>query len=288
MDWGALWTSVVTSGVFAAVLATVGYIVKQATTAAIKNRFDSQIERVRAEIRSNERRIEALRAGALANLSSRHETIDRRRLQAIETLWQAAIKEKRYRFIVSAMQILKVSEINKASYADREKLTLLGDILFKAAGIDEKNIKSANQSPSADTERLFVPPAAWAAFNALRAINAQALAYVAMIKSGAPASIIKDATDVNKIVEMVLPHQKPFLETFPDSGIFYLVDEIEELLFREFSQALNMPTNDAELVARASAIIDAADGMIADQTLVPDSLKVDTKAAAALAESLRK
>ncbi len=88
-DWVPWVTSITTTSVFAGILYLCRKLIETRLTHSVKHEFDKKLELVRADLRSKEVEIAALRGGALSAMASRQITLDKRRLEAVDQLWMA-------------------------------------------------------------------------------------------------------------------------------------------------------------------------------------------------------
>ncbi|CCV06716.1 hypothetical protein MESS2_350088 [Mesorhizobium metallidurans STM 2683] len=254
MSWPTL-VNVLQSGAFVAIiLAAVGFPLKIWIQSSVSHRFDRKLEGLRNSISRNNSRLDSLQSSSLSLMSARQAALDARCLQGIQALWSATVDQRRFKAAVQMLQRLNVPEIAKTMEEggqDREKMKELGAGLFSVLGLD--NAPPADgQRP--DHERLFVPSAAWAAFEALRSTNMQAVAILASMKAGIGPSLVVDIADVNKLIMLALPHMSDFMASHPDSGAFFVTDSLENMIFDQLAAALDSPDADRKIIEKASYI----------------------------------
>ncbi|TGP57386.1 hypothetical protein EN873_04705 [bacterium M00.F.Ca.ET.230.01.1.1] len=258
MDWNAWIPALLSSGVLAAVSVAGAQIMKSGIEKGIQHGLDRELERLKAQLRTKDDQINAIRSTALSALTSRHEALDQRRLKAAEALWSATVYQMKFKMAVGFVSTLKIDVALKASAQrdnDGEKMRGFGKGLWEASAID----KLMNEQPSvADTERLFVPPLAWAAFEAYRSITAHAVIIIGLIKAGG-ADLLKGNDPIVKAVKLILPHRSEFLDKNGESGIYYLVDELQEKVFTELVASFSDPNAGQRVIDQASDIIRYAD-----------------------------
>lgn len=259
MDWNAWIPAVVSSGVLAALSFAGANIMKSGIEKGIQHGLDRELEKLKAQLRAKDDQISAIRSTALNALTSRHEALDQRRLKATEALWSATIYQAKFKMAVSSVSSLKIDAALRGSAKrdnDGEKIRQFGEVLWQTSSIE----KLINEQPSvADTERLFVPPLAWAAFESYRSIVAHAVVILATIKSGVGPDLLKDSDSIIKAAKLVLPHQAEFLDKVGETGIYYLVDELQEKVFSELVASLSDPNAGQRAIDQASDIIRYAD-----------------------------
>ena len=98
MDLTVWFPSLTTTALFAAALWLGRKVISTRLTKSVEHEFNKKLESVRsqmrdseerlkAELRTKEAEIAALRSGALTALASRQMAMDNRRLEAIDQLW---------------------------------------------------------------------------------------------------------------------------------------------------------------------------------------------------------
>jgi hypothetical protein len=98
------------------------------------------------------------------------------------------------------------------------------------------------------------------------------------IKSGVSLTLIKDLGDVNKLVVLALPGMEDFVKKYPESGVYFMTDQLEKLVFDQLAIALNFPDADRETIDKATDIVNRIEDRnlplpkgIPDQYLRPES-----------------
>lgn len=255
MNWDSWIPALLSSGTVAALTLAGSYILKSGIEKGIQHGLDRELEKLRAQLRAKDDQINAIRSTALTALTARHEALDQRRLKAAEALWNATIYHMKFKMAVGFVSSLKIDVILKASAerdSEGEKIRRLGNDLWEATAI-EKLLKE--QPFVADTERLFVPPMAWAAFTAYRSIFSNAMVILATIKSGLGPDLLKGNDKIVEMAKAVLPHQAAFLEKYKESGIYYVLDELEEKIFGELIASFSDPNAGQRAIDQASEIV---------------------------------
>ncbi|MFK0272709.1 hypothetical protein ACIQUG_03490 [Ensifer sp. NPDC090286] len=252
MSWESWGPAIISSGVVTIAGLAGGYFLKAFVEKGVQHGFDRQIEQLKSEIRSKEEDIKSLRAGALANMAAHHEELDRRRITAAENLWAATVFERRFEMITSFMAILNISALEKAFESQEAEMKLFMETVWQASAIDKL---LQEQRPLADSERLFVPPRAWMAYEALRTIGSRAVALAGILRAGMGTDVLKKSDESNALIKSVLPHQSGYLENHPDAGPYYLKKELEEVIFVELTTAFSSSENYRKAVEDASSIL---------------------------------
>ena len=281
MAWESWGPALVSSGVVGLATAIGGYFLKAFVEKGVQHGFDRQVEHLRADLRARDEQINAIRSGALRALTTRHEVLDQRRVKAAEALWTATVRQSKFSMALGFISGMKVEAVLAASEkqdTNGAKLREFGNALWGAAGLDKA---IADQTDIAETERLFVPPIAWDAFNAYRSTMARPVLILAAIRSGFGKDIMKASDDTIGLVKTVLPHQAAFLDEHGESGLFILADHIKEKIFSELMLSFSNSDTDRHLVDQASRIaahtqavqVDALEGLPEQFRKDPPELK---------------
>jgi hypothetical protein len=238
--------------------------VKKYVETTIQKRADSDIERLRSELRSseehlkaelklNEAEIAALRSGALTTRSSRQQLRDQRLFEAIEDVWQSVQTLNSLKGSAAMFAMFKV-EAFESRTPNEPKLrqfleTISGDIDLKDR---LSQLKSENSKP-------FVTPLCWALFSAYRAILINSAIHLEILKVGIEESgKMMDQSSIKKTLLAVLPHQAAYIEKNTPNVYFYLLDEVENLLISEIRammDGIESDTHDLEKSKRIMAAI---------------------------------
>ncbi len=255
MSWEQWAPAIVSSGVVAIATLAGGYFLKAFVEKGVQHGFDREIEKLRVDLRNKEAELKDIRIGALTAMKSRHEELDRRRIKAAEALWTATVEQSLYSIAVSFAMVVNIVEVDKTlagGGADALKMRQFAEGIWNASGLEQ----TKDKRPVAETERLFVAPAAWAAFNALRFIVTRAGAILMAAKTGMPTGkIIKGPEEINALIKSVLPHQASYIDKYTDVAMYYLTEELKEKVFKELVKSFTGSDSDRVAVENASEIL---------------------------------
>ncbi len=250
-----MWEWAAVSGLVVTTLGLAGgYFLKASIEKGIQYRLDKELETLKAQLRAKDEQIASIRSGVLDALKSRHETLNQRRLVAAEKLWAAVTNQTKFKMAVAMVSSMNIDAILKASAAqdaEGEKIRMLGEMLWQTSGLEEA---IRDKQEIADQERLFVPPLAWAAFKALRSVNASAVAVLATVKTGVGPTVLKGNSHSIGLIKEILPNYGEFLDKYPDIGIYHLVEPIEEYIYKELVSFLADPDFGKKAIEQAAAI----------------------------------
>lgn len=268
MDLISWLPSITTTGLFAAALWLGRKLIATRLTKSVEHEFNTKLESVRTELRKNEEQfkadlrsketeIAALRGGAMTAMASRQVALDKRRLEAVDQLWAAVTTLGRAKGISQLMCIVKFEATAELATKDvrvREMFTGL-DGGFDFAKIDLSDSAKA---------RPFVSPMAWALFTAYQTIIAQAVVKLNIIKSGIgldPKKLI-DEDPIKQLIKAALPHQEAYIDKFGDVGYHYLLEKIEEQLLDELQKMLAGVESDKASIERAAMILKLSNDIV--------------------------
>lgn len=205
-------------------------------------------EGFKAELRSKELEISALRNGVLSAVSNRQLLLDKKRMQAAEEIWTSVVSLGAFRFISSWMSRIKFEEAAEAAKTDPNVRRIV-EVFDKQ--LDPDAIK-AQLVPS--TSRPFVTPMLWASYSAYSTVMMQAVMRAYVIKHGVGFDFF-DQNKCSEILKLVLPHQSDYIDKFGASCYHYLLDEIEEKIIKEIHHTISGAETDEAGIKQAAAVI---------------------------------
>lgn len=244
------------TSLLACVLWLLRSVISTRLSASVKHEFDQKVETLKADLRTKETQIEALRAGALSALASRQAALDARCIQAVDQLWSAVQALGPAKSVSATIATLKFKGAAKASAENpraREMFGMLG------GQTDPTKIHTGE----AEKARPFVSEMAWAVFSAYRAILSVAIIKMQILKSGLDMPDIVDEDGVRRLITIVLPHQAAFVKQHDTGAYHYLLEELENLLLQELRRVVEGVESDRETVKRAGAILQESENVMA-------------------------
>lgn len=257
------------------VLAVFGYVLavpyKAGVENAVRKKFEKDLEKVRsdfrrdeerlrADIRRSEEELNALRSGALANLTVRQAELGRRRLQALEAVWSSVVDMGKLRWGVRMAQIMKFDALLEATKGTGSQALKLREFIGTVAG-PSGDLKTLTDLVGADKERPFLPPLVWAVYSAYRTIMYWPPVVFAAIKAGAGKEVISPPDEMMKMLKEVLPHQAAYIDQWRENSFAYLVDELEMKLLSLIKDAVEKPDDDREQIEQAENILKAVEAL---------------------------
>ncbi|MBU9382344.1 hypothetical protein [Burkholderia gladioli] len=218
--------------------------------AEIQSEFRDNEARLQADLRVKEKQLESLQAGALSVLSSRQSGLDKRRLEAIDQIWEAFSALTPARASVSWFETLNLQQISAVAGKSEQFRQLLSSIdcspdTFKAA------------ADAANKARPFVTAMTWAYFSAYRSTVTFAVMHVKLLSGGLDFELLNSESVVT-LVKQTLPEWSEFLDGNGISGAYSLLDELEKKLLAELQSTVDNGADDDANVGRAAKILQAA------------------------------
>ncbi|WP_223543971.1 hypothetical protein [Pseudomonas sp. BF-B-28] len=205
-------------------------------------------ESFKADLKTKEVEIAALRSGTLSAISNRQLLLDKKRMEASDEIWASVVSLGGLKFVSSWMSVIKFEEAAEAAKHD-PKVRRLVEVLDQQ--IDPEFIKKQLVPSKA---RPFVTPMLWAAYSAYSSVMMQAVMSAFVIKHGVGAKVINDKKS-SEILKLVLPHQADYIDKFGASCYHYLLEELEEKIIKEIHHTISGASTDDEGIQQAAAVI---------------------------------
>lgn len=265
------WQAALTSSTATAIIMLiVGTYFKSKIEKSIQHSFDLKLEKIRSGFRNEEEgiradlkakgeQITALRGSALSGLANRYAALDKRRLDAIDKLWTAAVTSGQFKTAAKMVSSIKMEvALDAAAKQDDEgkKLREFATAIWNASGME--NLKPG-QIPH--TERPFLPPLVWAIYSAYSQVLMYPVAQLAAMRSGVGSKLLADPKPLLQLVKIALPHQSKFVDEFGVDSLTLLIEELEETLLREIQRNLHNSDADDASLQQAAAIVKAANSL---------------------------
>jgi hypothetical protein len=216
----------------------------------LKSQLRMSEEKLRADLHANEVNILALRSSVMTTISNRQIAVDKRRLEAIDQLWQSIISLNKARSISVIISQFNFEELAKRTKDDeilRNSLEMFGQ------GFDMT--KDLNQI-DASKARPFVSPLAWALYTAIITIIFNGVIRWYVAKSGLGSDDFFDHVALLKMVKEALPEYTDCVDKYGVSRLHSLVDILESKLLSEFRVMMSGAETDQSNVEQAAKIIE--------------------------------
>tara|TARA_R100001591_G_scaffold53149_1_gene63295 strand:+ start:475 stop:1278 length:804 start_codon:yes stop_codon:yes gene_type:complete len=233
-------------------------------TNSVRHEYDVKIEKLRDELGSKQKQIEALRSGALSGIVNRQSVLYQRQISAVEQLWGGILQMAPAKGIATQVALFKFENTAKAA-AENPQLQQL----FETMGAQFD--KSCLRTLEANKSRPFVTPIAWAYFYAYQTILGHYVAKMLILQQGfRDGAKLIDHENITKIIKAALPHQSENIDRFGHEMFNLFIDELENNLLLELRRILEGSEANDENVRQASQILKAVEELQA-QGDQPDS-----------------
>ncbi|QIO53390.1 hypothetical protein HA461_20425 [Rhizobium leguminosarum bv. trifolii] len=259
------------SGVMALICFIWGTYYKAAIERGVQHRLDIKLEEMRSSFRQDEERhkqalktqderISALRSGALSSLASRSAALDKRRLEAVETLWAAVSDYGPLKMACKMTEKLNMEKMIEAAELGRsgsENLRKFADFIWTTCKLDD--YRSSGQNIA--REKPFVSPLAWAIYSAHSISVSSPVLELGAVRTGVGPKILKDPKALLDSIKAVLPGYTDFINELGSAAMPHLIEPLENALLDELRKHLDGAETDEQTLTKAAAIIKAADSM---------------------------
>jgi hypothetical protein len=235
--------------------------IKATIEKAVDAKFERELEGVRSDLRLKEAKITSLQSNVLGGKSARRAILDKRRLEALENLWSAALKLDQFQWAAKQVSILKLDELEKRAVHDpkvRQFLTIMGsdpaDLKEKLGGLG-----------SAQKERLFVPTFAWKVFEAYQGVLVYCYARLSAIATGlGDTEKLLSHEKMIEAIKEVMPHLSAFLDQFGVTGAANVVDPLRELLLQTIVASFDAEEGDEKNLSELVRMFQKLDQTMAE------------------------
>ncbi len=250
MDFGSIFMS---GAVAAAMFAGIGWLCREWITArlskGIQHEYDAKLEALRADLRSKDAQITALREGALFGASARQTALFQRKIEAVDAVWADMAKLSRLNFAVlyTSLDYPTVKDTARSEG---------GRSLLKA--MDEADLIN---SLRASTYEPYVPQYAWALFQAYQGIMLFTSVKVKALGTGDNIKDMFESAAVLEVLRKTLPDQSALIDERGQSVTWHLMSVLRERVLDALRSVLAGKDDDAATVERAAAIIRSAESL---------------------------
>lgn len=219
-------------------------------TKSVQHEFDKKLESVKADLRTKEAEIEALRSGALTSMASRQMILDKRKLEAADQLWSAVTALAPAKSISHMMASVNFEKSAELAQNDDRVRQFFKDVSSNF-NLDMKKDDIHNSAKA----RPFVSPMSWALYSAYESILALASTKLEALKTGIGNLNIFDKEAIANLVKTVLPNHHGYIEKYGDACYHYLLEDIETLLLAEMNKTLaGVEADQAQIEQAAKAV----------------------------------
>jgi hypothetical protein len=218
---------------------------------------------LKAQLAARGRELDALRSSAQGARAIRQGNIDKRRLEAVDQLWDAVKTVQKGTILVSTIATLNWDYAADAATKDPK-----AQQLFKvmAAGIDLAALHQHN----AHAARPYITPLANSLFGAYSVIIAFAASRIMVLQNGVGKAVLVPEQGTFDVIIAALPEYKEMIDKQGVSALPAALGELEKRLLAELQRGMEGEEDDKAQVERAAKIaemVKEADRKINAETL---------------------
>lgn len=225
--------------------------------------FEKQLENLRSDLRrsedsfrselqSKERHFSTLVESTLSARATRSDKVAGRKIEALESIWMKFHELSSLKFASTIYQTFKVEALEKEALRNVNLRKMLEQML-------QQDLAEVAKNGRVSFERIYVPDIINAIHSAYFSILFTISLHLKTISFGMEdAGKLFNWDKIKQTVLAILPHQKEFLEKYGESGLPYLLEDIERLMLQEVRAALDGKLDDNDSLERARAILESA------------------------------
>jgi hypothetical protein len=226
--------------------------------ASVSFEFNEQLEKVKSDLRTSEEKLRSelaqrdgeirfLRETASAATVGRKQEIDKRKLEAIDQIWEAVAALAPARVISKMMAPINFKEACKASPnpAIQKMISIIG------SNFDPKKL-GPNEANKA---RPFLSPWIWAIFSAYQAVVMTAIVRWQILLTGVNNPDFVKHDKVDELLKTVLPQYTALITEHSYECHDLLLEDLENLLITELQRSVDGTGMEKENVEKAAKIL---------------------------------
>jgi hypothetical protein len=221
---------------------------------ALKAEFEVKQAALKAELQAKQAQLDSFRNAVLSGVTSRQATVDNRRLEAVDQLWEAVRLLGFAKVGATFMSTIKFEALLKEAERNPKAKELAKPFSVPMEKMGQLSIVSHKARP-------YLSSLAWAYYSAYQGILMFAVLQLEMLKSGLNMPELLDSDRVVKLANAALPGYEKYLADHGTAGAFYLLDELESKLLAELTRTLKEGAGDVENIGQVSAILSAVDDL---------------------------
>jgi len=227
--------------------------------AALKAELEAKQTAIKAEFQAKQAQSDSFRNAVLSGVASRQAAVDKRRLEAVDQLWEAVRLLGFAKVGATFMSTIKFEALLKESERNPKVKELVKPFSVPIEKMGELSVVSHKARP-------YLSSLTWAYYSAYQGILMFALLQLEMLKNGLNTPELLNSDRVVKLANAALPGYEKYLADHGTIGAFYLLDELESKLLVELTRTLKEGAGDVENVSQVSAIISAVEDLNKDMT----------------------
>jgi hypothetical protein len=237
----------------------------------VEHKFAKQLADLNSDLRLKESEIAALRDGVLSGRAQRQALMDKRRIEAVEHVWERVGKLAPFEMTSATMARINFDAAGRRTPYEPNLRKLFE--MFSNRELFEKQF--GNQQKAAFEEQPFLSPLAWAYFSAYQSVVLAAVLKARLLAEGVeePGKLLKEDS-MRDVMKAALPHQSKFIDENNPSSYHFLLEELKDRLLTELKKMLEGTDVDKAAIAQAKEITDAVK-RIDDEKAKLDARKID-------------
>ena len=193
-----------------------------------------------------------VRALALKELSFGEGQLAKRKIEAIDQLWQGFLGVKKYTWAVQTIAVFRMDEVVK-----RIDNPAVAEAFGIVAGDDakERSVSIGEAGSLAAQSRPWIGAMPWALFAAYSAIVGLSNASLLLLKHGSDPTRLLDANSIRNLIKEALPDYDGDVT----SNVYPIfLDVLESKLISELKRVASGTAEDEERIQRARRIVTVA------------------------------
>ncbi|MDO8973913.1 hypothetical protein [Reyranella sp.] len=257
------------SALAAAILACIAFAFRHYAARWVNHQFDERLEAAKAEYKRQEEvlkdaltqhrlKIEALQSGALSGMAARHVLLDKKRIEALESVWAAVAYMHAYHNLSVMCAAIGFDTLSKVARDSPNGAAIIDSFLNMAPPFAELS-EPDNPHYRIERQQLFVPPLVWAMFDAYRSIIFLPMMMLIAVKGGMDVSGMWDAARVQNLIKVALPDAQFDLGSRGAADLAKVAGPLKNRLLAVALESLENPATDTKSVEQAGKILRSAE-----------------------------
>lgn len=246
-------------------------LIKTRLTYSVKHEYDTKLKeldselkntemRLSAQIQEKQREIDALRGGALSQITKRHELAYDKRSLALDLIWETVCNSSRLKNSLSVLTTIPIEEITKQTSIGEDLAGLVSELTTQIEFRDVNYFKQCYK------QQPYISDLVWAYYLAYEAIIAQAIFTIHVIRSKLDPKYLAIADSKKlKLIQTALPELN-----IRSEGVYLLkAPECLKLLDSKLLEAIKLDLKaqdlDEQSVELAKKLISLANDVLKEQ-----------------------
>lgn len=222
-------------------------------TKGVQHEYDQKLENLKYELRKQENEISDVRKAAISNAMISQNSIDQKRLQALENLWDGFIDIKKNIMAPNILATIKAEEIAKD--IKNPKIKDFIEAITKTINLDDPKKIFHDSSIKVQKSRPWIGRKIWAIYTAYSSLISYSVLVLISLKTlnEDPLKLLDRAKTVDT-VKKALPDLNIDWDNLNDAIIPHLLELLETVLLNEIDLVISGEASDLEANKRAVKI----------------------------------